>query len=177
MQSLLLKQYERDILRARNRVEVADLDNRIDALIAALLGKLSRAEHKEYQASRIVGFIGVSPETIIELRVTIMGINVKRIASPDVLTLEESAELVLIMQEIANWLRRCQEAGEIDLAFAQLVDKAVELAQEARDRFHDLYQRYPEIEDVPDSLMSLARAQGIKRVADRARILMPPATE
>ncbi len=77
-----LKQYERDILRARSRVAVADLDTVIDELIAVLVGKLTRAEHKEYQASRLQNFILADPETIIARRAEILGVNVKGLRSP-----------------------------------------------------------------------------------------------
>lgn len=47
-----LKQYEREILRARSRVQVAELDTEIDKQIDILLGKLSRTQHKQYQARK-----------------------------------------------------------------------------------------------------------------------------
>jgi hypothetical protein len=60
-----LKTYEREILRARSRVQVADLDNEIDTLIKAIVGKLTKAEHKRYQAARLSEFMDDTPEQIV----------------------------------------------------------------------------------------------------------------
>lgn len=168
-----LKQYEQDILRARARVEVKDLDNVIDELIAELLGKLTTKEHREYQASRITGFIGATPEIIVAQRAKIMDITLKQITLPSILTLEELAELVLIMRAIAFWLRECLEAGETDLSFRELVLFAENQARNAQERFVEQYQRLPSITDVPAKLMPIARAQEIKRLTDRPGILLP----
>ncbi len=91
------------------------------------------------------------------------------------LTLEESAELVIVMQSIADWLRECQDAGETSISFQELVMTAEQQAIIARDRFFDLYQRYPALDDVPESLMRIPQARSIKRLADRTKTMLPPA--
>jgi hypothetical protein len=169
-----LKAYEREILRARSRVDVADLDNEIDILIEQLIGKLTKAQHKHYQAARLQGLVGQNPEIVIFRRAYLLGIDIKGITAPDILTLEEVAELVVIMREIASWLRACQEAGETEVSFQSLVVVAEEQATKAFERFYGQYQRYPKLDDLPESLMKLPRARSIRRLADKTGTLLPP---
>ncbi len=129
-----LKQYEREIVRARSRVEVADLDNVIDVLIVDLIGRLTKREHKTYQAARLAQLMGATPEFIVARRGFALGLTEAQIVpltAPDVLTMGESAELVLIMRAIVEWLKACQAAGETGVTFDQLCNFADQQSEEA----------------------------------------------
>jgi hypothetical protein len=167
-----LKMYEREILRARNRVDVADIDNQIDALIVILVGKLTKAQHQEYQAARLQGFIA-TPELIIESRAALLNITSARVYAPDVLTLEESAGLVVIMRAILDWLLECQQ-HQMGVSFQRLVQEAQRAARNAYDIFVETYHREPQIDDVPESLMRVGRARAILKLAGKTIIKLPP---
>lgn len=175
-----LKQYEREILRARSRVEVADLDISIDKLISALVGKLTKAQHKEYQAARLSSLMGANPESIVLRRALLLHLSpqqIKQLTAPDVMTMEEAAELVVIMQDIEEWLLDCVQAGETSVTFQEMVQVAREQSLLARDRFYELYERYPLVDDIPESLMKVARARNIKQLAERAKVMLPSSEE
>ena len=172
-----LKAYEREILRARSRVQVADLDNEIDALIKAIVGKLTKTEHKRYQAARLLVFMGDTPEQIVLRRALLLGLSegeMKSLSAPDVLTMEELASLVVIMRAIGDWLINCQADGLTDVTITELIAKADEKAQAALSQFQATYHRAPNLNDVPESLMRLSRARSIKKLADKSGTLLPP---
>jgi len=173
-----LKTYEREILRARSRVEVADLDSEIDQLIAMLIGKLTKSQHKHYQAARLAEFMGGNArEQIVLRRALLLGLTeqeMKGLTAPDVLTMEESASLVVIMRAMSDWLKECQVAGLISITVTELIAKADDLAQEALKQFMAAYRRQPNVNDVPASLMRLPRARSIKKLADKSGTLLPP---
>ena len=172
-----LKQYEREIVRARSRVEVAELDGAIDALIVDLIGRLTKREHKTYQAVRLTGLIGATPELIVARRGLMLGLTDAQIApltAPDVLTMEEEAELVLIMRAIVEWLQACQAAGESSIPFAHLCGFADRQALAAGERFSATYGRPPHVSDLPDSVMRIPRARSIVKLAEKTGVLLPP---
>lgn len=160
-----LKAYEREIVRARARVSVSDLDNEIDKLIAIIIGKLTKIEHMHYQAARLTGLMTATPEAIVERRAILLDLSDQemiRLSAPDVLTMEEMAALVVIMRAISDWLKTCQEDGLVGVTLDDLIAKADEQALAALGRFKRTYQRSPNIDDVPESLMKLPRARSIK---------------
>jgi hypothetical protein len=175
-----LKLYEREIMRARSRIEIADLDNEIDRLTLDLIGKLSTKQQEQYQAARLRVLMGASPDDIVLRRAFLLNLSdaeIKRLTAPDVLTMEESAELVVIMRAIATWLKTCQDAGETDVSFRTLVNIARRQSRLAADRFFETYNRYPKLEDLPSSVMRIRRARSIVQLANRAGILLPPSDE
>jgi len=95
------------------------------------------------------------------------------LVAPDVLTREESAELVLIMREICAWLRSCQAAGETGITFAHLCETADNQSIAAGERFFATYGRFPELSDLPDSVMRLPRARTLVQLADKTRTMLP----
>ncbi len=172
-----LKAYEQEILRARSRVEVADLDNEIDKPIAVLIGKLTKSQHKRYQAARLTELMDDTPEQIVLRRAVLLGLTeqeMRGLTAPDVLTMEELASLVVIMRAIRDWLIECQAKGLTSITLRELIAKANDLSQRAFNQFKATYHREPNVNDVPESLMRLPRARNIKKLADKSGTLLPP---
>jgi hypothetical protein len=168
-----LNEIERDLIRARSRLQVADLDNEIDGWIAQIVGKLSRAQHKAFQAARIAALLQATPEAIITRRAILMNLTdeqIKALAAPDILTAEELAALVVIMTDIAAWLSEYQEDR---LTYRDLIRRAQKAARDALALFQQTYHRTPQITDVPESLMTISRARKLVKLPNQGQLLLP----
>jgi hypothetical protein len=93
---------------AKYRVELADLDAALDALLTEKVGALTKRQIQMMRAQKIFIPFGSPPVQFVRTRGTLMLLTdeeIKRLFAPDVLAADEALMVIWAMRDIVAWLQ------------------------------------------------------------------------